>query len=81
MLKVCHYYNITDDVKILIFFFFIDSRITNIRTSGAGSYHIETLNRSLELSISAGSCLDKELMRVLAVEDQSEKKEVFGFLK
>lgn len=56
--------------------------ITNIRTNGAGSFHIETLNRSLELGISAGECLDKQLIRALQTEDKlGEKKEVYGFLK
>lgn len=59
--------------------------ITNIRTNGAGSLHIDTVSRSIELGISAGECLDKELMRVLNVDEklggESTNKEVFGFLK
>lgn len=59
--------------------------ITNIRTNGAGSFHIDTVSRSIELGISAGACLDKELMRVLNVDEklngESTNKEVFGFLK
>ncbi|KAG4081194.1 hypothetical protein HA402_014642 [Bradysia odoriphaga] len=59
--------------------------ITNIRTNGAGSLHIDTVSRSIELGISAGTCLDKELMRVLKVDErlnsESTNKEVYGFLK
>lgn len=60
--------------------------ITNIRTSGAGSFHMETLNKSLELGKTAGQCLDRVLLRVLREEEnQSDKrlghKEIFGFLK
>lgn len=60
--------------------------ITNIRTSGSGSFQIETLNKSLELGKSAGQCIDRVLLKVLSQEEsQSDKrlghKEIFGFLK
>lgn len=70
--------NITDTSTFL-------AAITNLRTNGAGSFHIETVSRSIELGMSAGECLDKELMRVLKIEEklnsESTNKEVFGFLK
>lgn len=61
--------------------------ITNIRTSGAGSFHIETLNKCLELGKSAGQCLDKVLLRVLREEEQKAGNRLigqtvtFGFLR
>lgn len=60
--------------------------ITNIRTSGAGSFHMETLNKCLELGKGAGQAIDAVLLRVLREEEQqSDKrlghKEIFGFLK
>lgn len=66
--------------------FSISVYITNIRTSGAGSFHMETLNKCLELGRTAGQCLDRVLLRVLREEEnQSDKrlghKEIFGFLK
>lgn len=57
------------------------AKITNIRTSGSGSLHIETINRCIELGISAADCLNRELLRALELEDNSSKKQVFGFLK
>lgn len=57
------------------------AKITNIRTSGCGSLHIETINRCMELGVSAAHCLNRELIRVLKMEDNSPKKQVFGFLK
>lgn len=57
------------------------ARITNIRTSGSGSLHIETITRCMELGVSAAHYLNRELLRVLALEDSSSKKQVFGFLK
>lgn len=60
--------------------------ITNIRTSGAGSFHMETLNKCLDLGKTAGQCLDRVLLRVLREEEsKSDKrlghKKIFGFLK
>lgn len=60
--------------------------ITNIRTSGAGSFQIETLNKSLELGKSAGQCMDNVLLNVLRQEESTSDKrlghkEIFGFLK
>lgn len=57
------------------------AKITNIRTSGSGSLHIETINRCMELGVSAAHCLNRELIRVLEMEDNSPKKQVYGFLK
>ncbi|XP_055533964.1 exosome complex component RRP42 [Wyeomyia smithii] len=60
--------------------------ITSIRTSGEGSFHADTLNKSLDLGLSAGNFLDKALMSALkADEEQNSKplgeKDIFGFLK
>lgn len=61
------------------------ARVTALRTSGAGSFHVDTLNRSVEIGVSAGRCLDAELMRALAEEERSnggeQQPEVYGFLK
>lgn len=69
------------------FFHPISAYITNIRTSGAGSFHMETLNKCLELGKSAGQCLDRVLLRVLREEEQKTgnrligQTEIFGFLR
>lgn len=60
--------------------------ISNIRTSGVGSFHIETLSKCLELGKKAGFCLDTELLRLLNEEEKQTsdnlgKQEIFGFLK
>lgn len=66
---------------------FISAYITNIRTGGAGSFHMDTLNKCLEVGKSAGQCLDKVLLRVLNEEEQQVgnrligHNEVFGFLR
>lgn len=57
------------------------AKITNIRTSGSGSLHIDTISRCMELGVSAAHYLNRELLRVLELEDGSSKKQVFGFLK
>lgn len=65
----------------------ISAYITNVRTSGAGSFHMETLNKCLELGKSAGQCLDRVLLRVLREEEQKTgnrligQTEIFGFLR
>lgn len=69
-----------------------DARVTTVRTSGAGSFHVDTLNRSVEIGLSAGACLDAELMRALHEEERKfggaaeaagagGAQEVYGFLK
>lgn len=60
--------------------------ITNIRTGGVGSFHMDTLNKCLEVGKSAGQCLDKVLMRALREEDQKIGNRLvhtqrFGFLR
>ncbi|XP_053688020.1 exosome complex component RRP42 [Sabethes cyaneus] len=60
--------------------------ITSIRTSGEGSFHADTLNRSLDLGLSAGMSLNKALIQALNTdEEQNSKplgeKDIFGFLK
>lgn len=60
--------------------------VTNTRTCGTGSFHIDTLSDSIALGIEAGKCLNKELMTILKADEvKSEngvnKKEVYGFLK
>lgn len=60
--------------------------ISNIRTSGIGSFHIETLSKCLELGKASGFCLDTELLRLLNLEEKQTKNEfgkrvIFGFLK
>lgn len=63
-------------------------RVTAVRTSGSGSFHMETLTRGVDIGVAAARCLDAELMRALAAEekggdcgDGGVKQEVFGFLK
>lgn len=63
-----------------------DTFVTNTRTCGTGSFHIDTLSESIALGIEAGKCLNKELMTILKADEiKSEigvnKKEVYGFLK
>lgn len=63
-----------------------ESVFSNIRTSGAGSFHIETLTKCLHLGKTAGFSLDTELMRLLNEEEKLTdtklgKREIFGFLK
>lgn len=61
--------------------------ITNIRTSGAGSFHTETFNKCLELGKSAGQCLDEVLLRILRDEEKKNgnhpigRKKIYGFLE
>lgn len=68
------------------------ARVTAVRTAGAGSFHVDTLNRSVEIGLSAGACLDAELMRALREEEHKfggaaeaagagGAQEVYGFLK
>lgn len=62
----------------------LESRVTTIRTNGSGSFHPDTLNRSVEIGLTAGQCLDRELMRVLRLAEEQnphDKQEIFGFLK
>lgn len=59
---------------------------SNIRTSGAGSFHIETLSKCMDLGKAAGFCLDAELLRLLNEEEKQVntklgRREIFGFLK
>lgn len=61
-------------------------RITATRTSGTGSLHHNTLMESLKLGCMAGDCLNRELMKILEVDEQQSKgitlkTDVFGFLK
>uniref|UniRef100_U5ES28 Ribosomal RNA-processing protein 42 n=1 Tax=Corethrella appendiculata TaxID=1370023 RepID=U5ES28_9DIPT len=42
-----------------------DCKITTIRTTGYGSFHLDTLNKSLDLAASAGKCLNSELIKAL----------------
>lgn len=60
--------------------------ITSIRAPGEGSFHADTLNKSLDLGSSAGMFLNKALMQALKTdEEQNSKplgeKDIFGFLK
>lgn len=60
--------------------------ITSIWTSSVGSYHNETLSKSLEMCKTTGFCLDNELMRLLKLEeanlrDRLVNNDVFGLLK
>jgi exosome complex component RRP42 len=61
--------------------------VTTVRTSGSGSFLIDTLHQSVNLGVSAGECLNKELMKVLRLEESKStdsglvKKQVVGFLK
>lgn len=67
--------------------FLLLAYITNIQTSGAGSFHMDTLNKCLELGKSAGQCLDVVLLRVLREEEKKTgnrligQTEIFGFLR
>lgn len=69
------------DLNLKYDFFVRVAFITNIHTTGFGSFHSETINRGLELGISAARSLDKELMRTLSLEVQDHNKAVYGFLK
>ncbi|XP_058464676.1 exosome complex component RRP42 [Malaya genurostris] len=60
--------------------------VTSIRTSGEGSFHADTLNRSIELGVSAGAFLHKTLMAVLGTDEERNakplgEKDIFGFMK
>ncbi|XP_058837034.1 exosome complex component RRP42 [Topomyia yanbarensis] len=60
--------------------------ITSIRTSGEGSFHADTLNKSIDLGISAGIFLDKALMATLKTDEERNakplgEKDIFGFMK
>lgn len=60
--------------------------VTSIRTSGEGSFHADTLSKSLDLGVSAGAYLDKALMAALKSDEEKNtkplgEKEIFGFLK
>ncbi|EAT42627.1 AAEL005851-PA [Aedes aegypti] len=62
------------------------SSVTSIRTSGEGSFHSDTLMKSLDLGVSAATYLDKALMAALKVDEENNtkplgEKEIFGFLK
>lgn len=68
-------------------FILFSAKITNIRTSGAGSFHTDTFSKCVELGKSAGQCLDQVLLRILHEEEQKTgnrligHKEIFGFLR
>lgn len=60
--------------------------VTTTRTTGAGSFHNDTLTDSLKLGVKAGECLNNELIRVLKLEEERKgvginSKPIFGFLK
>lgn len=93
-LKICHTGVESNTIAVLIIIVFLPffktnshtAYITNIRTGGAGSFHMETLNKCLEVGKSAGQCLDKVLLRVLREEDRKignrlVHTERFGFLR
>ncbi|XP_065087435.1 exosome complex exonuclease RRP42 [Ochlerotatus camptorhynchus] len=60
--------------------------VTSIRTSGEGSFHADTLMKSLDLGVSAAAYLDKALLAALKADEENNtkplgEKEIFGFLK
>lgn len=55
--------------------------ITTMRTCGAGSLRIETVNESLEMSVRAAICLNTELIRILRHDEGKSKTDNVGFLK
>lgn len=57
-----------------------DGVITNMRTCGAGSLRLETLNEGLDLSVNAAVCLNKELLKVLKLDEEKGDKDKVGFL-
>lgn len=62
------------------------TRITATRTAGCGSFHQNTLKESLRLGSLAGTGLNKELMKMLVVDEQKNRKPTMkvdsaGFLK
>lgn len=58
-----------------------DGMITTMRTCGAGSLRIETVNESLEMSVRAAICLNTELIRILRHDEGKSKTDNVGFLK
>ncbi|XP_055592570.1 exosome complex exonuclease RRP42 [Uranotaenia lowii] len=63
-----------------------EGSITSIRTSGEGSFHADTLNKSLDLGVSAGAYLNNALMAALKSDEEKNtkplgEKDIFGFLK
>lgn len=60
--------------------------VTTSRTTGAGSFHFDTLAETLKLGVSAGCCLNRELIKILGNEEAKSnksigKKQIVGFLK